>query len=239
MEFSVLTFNIHKGKHAFLARETLNQIQAFLCQYSADLVLLQEVVGSDPKRSAADQVAHLAEKLGSSYCYGKNLVSGAYHHGNAILSRYPILEWKNEDLSTNRYERRGVLDAIIELPTGARLRAYCSHLNLLRESRQSQLGKIGSILDRTQADFTEVSILGGDLNDWNRDADRVFTDRGWKEVGVEASRKHHLTFPAWWPKMPLDRIYFRGAKLQSSEVIPLRKMGWISDHLPVLAKFSI
>ncbi len=239
MELSVLTFNIHKGKHAFLARETLHQIQTFLGQFPADLVLLQEVVGAKPKRNAADQVAHLAEKMGMNACYGKNLVSGAYHHGNAILSRHPILEWRNEDLSTNRYERRGVLDALIELPNGVPLRAYCSHLNLLRESRQSQLSQIGSILDQTSADFSGASILGGDLNDWNRDADRIFIDRGWKEAGVTATQKHHLTFPAWWPKMPLDRIYFRGAQLLSSETLSFQKIGWISDHLPVLARFSI
>lgn len=239
MELSVLTFNIHKGKHAFLARESLHQIEAFLGGCAADLILLQEIVGSDPRRGAADQVAHLAEKLGLGYCYGMNRVSGTYHHGNAILSRHPIRAWKNEDLSTNRYERRGVLDAVIELPNGTPLRAYCSHLNLLRESRQAQLGKIGAILDRTSPGAQGVSILGGDLNDWNRDADRIFTDRGWKEVGVEASQKHYLTFPAWWPKMPLDRIYYRGAKLVSSEVVPLKKTGWISDHLPVLARFVL
>src|SRR6186997_3329124 len=109
MNLSVMTFNIHKGKHAILTKETLEELRNYLASHAVDIVMIQEVIGANPKKRDFDQVAYLAEGIASSFCYGPNFVAEMYHHGNAILSRYPIERWKNEDLTLNRYEKRGIL----------------------------------------------------------------------------------------------------------------------------------
>ncbi|RYZ71488.1 MAG: hypothetical protein EOP09_04585 [Proteobacteria bacterium] len=239
MELSVMTFNIHKGKHAILTSRTLSRIRDFLASHSVDIVFLQEVIGSDPGEADYDQVKYLADGLSSQFCYGKNLIVDSYHHGNAILSRYPIVDWKNEDLSTNKYEKRGVLEATIQLPNQVLAKAFCCHLNLLRGSRRTQINRIAKIIDDQVAGFNGPFFVGGDFNDWQQDASRIFEEPTWREVGRESDDSHFLTFPSWFPSIALDRIYYRSAELINAETTTFGKLGFLSDHLPVLAKFKI
>jgi len=241
MNISVMTFNIHKGKHALLTKTTLEHIRDFLASHSVDIVLIQEVIGADPKRKNFDQVAYLAEGIAAGFCYGPNLVVEKYHHGNAILSRYPIHKFQNQDLSTNQFEKRGILGATIELPNGRHAEAFCCHLNLLRGSRLGQIHKMADLIGFSTAGFSGPIFIGGDFNDWQKDANGVFINRGWCEVGMEAAedREHFLTFPAWRPLVALDRIYYRSAKLIEASATTFGERGFMSDHLPILAKFEI
>lgn len=239
MELTVITFNIHKGKHPLLSRETLDPIRDFLVTHSVDVVFLQEAIGADPKRDLFDQVAYLAEGLSSQFCYGKNFIAEQYHHGNAILSRYPIVRHHNTDLSSNRYERRGLLEADIDLPHGKKLKAFCCHLNLLRESRRKQIAKVAETIEKGIEGHPGPVFAGGDFNDWQRDANSIFFEHGWKEVGMEGDRQHFLTYPSYWPRMALDRIYYRAAALVEAQTLPYGDFGFLSDHLPILAKFRI
>ena len=236
--FSVMTFNIHKGKHPLWRRETLDALRDFIASHAIDLLFLQEIVGADPKREGLDQVAFLADHLESEFCYGRNLVIRDYHHGNAILSRFPIRSWENVDLSTNTFEKRGLLKATIELDGGQLVKAFCCHLNLLRNSRRNQIQRITDALDEASIDFAGPMFAGGDFNDWLRDASEPFFERGWKEAGHESERNHFLTFPAWWPQMALDRLYYRKSNLVRAEAIPFGRFGTISDHLPIVATFE-
>jgi endonuclease/exonuclease/phosphatase family metal-dependent hydrolase len=63
------------------------------------------------------------------------------HHGNAILSRFPILHEHNQDVTHLRFERRGLLHCAIELPQlGQPLHCVCVHLSLFARSRRWQIG---------------------------------------------------------------------------------------------------
>jgi len=62
-----------------------------------DMVFLQEVQGMHEKHAKRyddwpDKPQHdfLAEDFWQSAAYGKNVVYGHGHHGNAILARFPI-----------------------------------------------------------------------------------------------------------------------------------------------------
>ena len=234
-----MTFNIHKGKHPVLRRETLKPMRDFIASHSVDLVLLQEVIGSNPKKEFTDQVRYLGEGLQSEFCYGKNAIVNDYHHGNAILSRYPIVESKNYDLTTNSFEKRGMLQATITIKDRFEIQAFCCHLNLLRNSRKNQIHKISELLAESSESFKGPMFAGGDFNDWLKDAHEPFFTRGWKEAGHEGEKKHLLTFPSFWPRMALDRLYFRAAKLRHADVPNFGKYGILSDHLPILAEFEL
>ena len=95
------TLNIHKGLSQFNRRMVIHELREGLRALDADLVFLQEVQGMNERmalRFAAwpgvPQYEYLAEG-GWTPVYGRNAVYDHGHHGNAILSRYPIVSAAN------------------------------------------------------------------------------------------------------------------------------------------------
>lgn len=62
------------------------------------------------------QLEALADKQWPHFAYGRNAVYDNGHHGNAILSRYPIRETSNFDVSQHSTESRGVLSCTLHHP---------------------------------------------------------------------------------------------------------------------------
>ena len=52
----------------------------------------------------------------SDYAYGRNAVYPEGHHGNAVLSRFPIEHYENRDVSVGESEKRGLLYCRITPP---------------------------------------------------------------------------------------------------------------------------
>ena len=106
----IVTYNIHKGFSQFNQRMVLHELRDQLRGIHADLVFLQEVVGAHDLHAEkhenwpeASQYEFLADSIWDDYAYGKNAVYPEGHHGNAILSRFPIVSWENVDVSAHRY----------------------------------------------------------------------------------------------------------------------------------------
>ncbi|PIS11989.1 MAG: hypothetical protein COT73_00920, partial [Bdellovibrio sp. CG10_big_fil_rev_8_21_14_0_10_47_8] len=109
MKIRVLSYNIHKGFSFSGWDFTLHTIKQALQETKADIVLLQEVVGENhqlrkavPQWPTEAQFEFLADTVWPHYSYGKNAVFSLSHHGNAILSRFPIIKEENINISTNR-----------------------------------------------------------------------------------------------------------------------------------------
>ena len=49
----------------------------------------------------------IADQVWREVAYGKNAVSQHGHHGNAVLSRFPIVAHENLDISAHAFESRG------------------------------------------------------------------------------------------------------------------------------------
>ncbi|WP_425277949.1 endonuclease/exonuclease/phosphatase family protein, partial [Enterobacter hormaechei] len=58
----------------------------------------------------------LADTMWSDYAYGRNAVYPEGHHGNAVLSRFPIEHYENRDVSVGESEKRGLLYCRITPP---------------------------------------------------------------------------------------------------------------------------
>src|SRR5665647_3409505 len=76
-----------------------------------DIVFLQEVQGEHAHHAAhvlnwpvAPQYEFLADEVWQDYAYGRNAIYDQGHHGNAILSRFPIISAENQDVSAHRFE---------------------------------------------------------------------------------------------------------------------------------------
>ena len=119
----VATYNIHKGFSHFNRRMMMHELRDNLRILAADVIFLQEVIGSHIRHAdryanwpALPQYEFLADTVWSDFAYGKNSVYDEGHHGNAILSCFPIEKWENIDISTHRYENRGMLHCEIKVP---------------------------------------------------------------------------------------------------------------------------
>lgn len=98
----VLTVNTHKGFNPFNRRFILPELREAVRSVGADLVFLQEVLGSHSLHAArlpswppAPQYEYLADSMWPQFAYGRNAVYPEGHHGNAVLSKHPILAHRN------------------------------------------------------------------------------------------------------------------------------------------------
>ena len=244
--FRVLTVNTHKGFTAFNRRFILHELREAVRSVSADVVFLQEVQGVHAKHPArvvdwptAPHYEFLADTIWPQFAYGRNAVYPSGHHGNALLSKFPILRHENRDVSIAGPERRGLLHCVLSPPAGGEVHAICVHLGLQEAHRKRQLELLCHMIDEEVP--TEAPLLiAGDFNDWRRRAHHQLERcAGLREVFVQAHGRAARTFPARFPVLPLDRIYVRNARVHTPVVLPRRPWSHLSDPAPLAAEISI
>ncbi len=231
----LLTYNIHKGFSLGNRRFVLGQIREQIRDIRPDVVFLQEVAAFSQQE---DQLEYLADQVWKYAAYGRNALYPKGHHGNAILSRHPIQNSFNLDLTTNRLEKRGMLHATIELPGGI-LHLLNTHLSLTEFARNKQILKICSYVESSTTQ-DEAMLVAGDLNDWSNQLTHPLKERlSLNEVFQKLQGRVAKTYPSLFPLLPLDRIYFRGSELVTAQALSGEKWNKLSDHLPLLATFKL
>jgi endonuclease/exonuclease/phosphatase family metal-dependent hydrolase len=234
----IATFNIHKGFTHFNAHFALHRQRDLLRKLHADIIFLQEVQDIHAKHSkrieassTTGQVEYLADALWSDYAYGKNSVYPAGHHGNALLSKFPISKTTNEDISAHSSEQRGMLHCEINvLGWDAPLHAVCVHLGLFAHWRRQQLVEVADYVDK-HVPHNAPLIIAGDFNDWSARAGRTFAQRlQVREVFEHHTGKLARSFPAWLPVLRMDRIYARGFDVKHVQVHSGAHFVKVSDH---------
>jgi endonuclease/exonuclease/phosphatase family metal-dependent hydrolase len=241
----VLSYNIHKGFTSLNSKFVLSSIKEAIRAVDADLVFLQEVLGEHeghrqeqedwPK---ATQFEFLADEVWPHFAYGKNAVYTDGHHGNAILSRYPISKWENWNISTNTLEKRGLLHSEIEWPGKSKaLHSICLHLDIFEKGRKKQAEKILACIRKIP--MGAPLILAGDFNDWrSRISDQLYEELHLSEAFETIEGEHAKTFPSFFPLLRLDRIYFRNLKLKSVQCLSGPPWNQLSDHIALFAEFD-
>ena len=243
---AVATYNIHKGFSQFNQRMVVHHLRDRLRQMGADVMFLQEVVGSNSRHASrhahwptSPQHEFLADQVWTDFAYGKNAIYDEGHHGNAILSRYPIVKWDNEDISTNLIEQRGLLHAEIAVPGWREnLHCVCVHLGLFGAGRRRQ---VEAVCERIESlvPHSAPLVLAGDFNDWRDKLTTRLNELDVHEVFETAHGRIARSFPARLPILRLDRIYCRGFEVTSAKVH--RGIGWarLSDHAALAANLSL
>lgn len=236
---TLATYNIHKGMSAFGRRFILHELKHALNRLNPDLVFLQEVQGSGRMLTYRSQYEFLAEDLPHTTAYGLNAMRRNQHHGNAVMSLYPIISWQNCDISLNRFEKRGLLHCQVELPeVRVLLHAICIHLNLLARDRRKQ---IHSLIEFIQLHVPPDAplIIAGDFNDWRNEISIILFQRlGLHEVFELLEGKPARSFPAKLPVLALDRVYIRGFIVQEAQVLTGIPWNKLSDHAPLAVKLQ-
>lgn len=246
---NIVTYNIHKGLSHFNQRMVLHELRERLRELNADILFLQEVRGehnTDVLRfhglPSSPQHEFLADQIWSHHAYGKNAVYVDGHHGNAIISRFPIVGWANQDVSAHRFERRGLLHCVIDLPEiddgkiRQPLHCICVHFGLFKRGRGMQFNALVERIKQT-VPADALLIVAGDFNDWRNSANRLLAhELQLHEVFESKHGRPARSFPAGIPFLRMDRIYVRGLTIQHSETHAWRK---ISDHIAISAVLNV
>jgi endonuclease/exonuclease/phosphatase family metal-dependent hydrolase len=247
MRFTVATYNIHKGFTQLTRRMVIHDLRERLRGLSADVLFLQEVQGVH-KRNASryrdwplkSQHEFIADSVWHEVAYGKNASYRDGHHGNALLSRFPILRQDNEDISAHMFESRGMLHCVLKPgPRMPEIHCLNVHLGLFERGRQWQ---IHAMVERIRATVPRHAplIIAGDFNDWRHKANRaLIEDLGVVEVFEHVSGRTARTFPALMPMFRLDRIYARGLDVIDARVHLSNPGNRMSDHAALAATFDL
>ncbi|MEW6677513.1 MAG: endonuclease/exonuclease/phosphatase family protein [Pseudomonadota bacterium] len=242
----VASYNIHKGLSFFNRRLVLHDVRTRLMEINADVVFLQEVQGHHAHHAGRfhtwpsdPQHEFLAGGFWRDVAYGQNAVYDHGHHGNAILSRYPILSWENVDISAHAFESRGLLHCELDVPgLGQPLHAICLHLALNESGRRRQMHQLSERIRRMVPDDAPL-IIAGDFNDWRQRAGGYLaSELGLKEVFETAHGQHAKSFPAALPVFSLDRIYMRGFEVTEAQVLHGAHWRRLSDHAALTAQLK-
>ena len=245
--FKVLTVNIHKGFSPLNRNFMLHDLRDAVRKVSADVVFMQEVQGAHLKHAnrianfpQTSQYEFLADSIWQQFAYGRNAIYDHGHHGNALLSKFPMTHFENHNISIAGPERRGMLHCVLQVPgRAAAIHTICVHLSLAENHRRKQLALMCQMI-RRDIPADAPLIIAGDFNDWRNRAHQVLAhEAGLKEVFVEATGHAAKTFPARLPMLQLDRIYVRNAAVHAPMVLPSRPWSHLSDHAPLAAYIDL
>ena len=242
---TVVTYNIHKGFSALNRRLVVHEIRERLHELAPDVVFLQEVQGAHQRHSRrhvhwpqAAQHEFLAHEGGHT-AYGRNAVYRDGHHGNAIVSRFPIVRSENVDVSHHVFESRGLLHCEMAVP-GWREPLHCInvHLGLWARSRRFQLEWLCHRIREAVPDGAPL-VVAGDFNDWRGAASAVLArELGLAEVFEQALGRHARSYPARLPMLALDRIYVRDLKVGGAQRLAGIPWSALSDHAALAAQLT-
>jgi endonuclease/exonuclease/phosphatase family metal-dependent hydrolase len=237
----VATYNIHKGVQGVGPRRRLeiHNLGHAVEQIDADIVCLQEVRKLHrieerhfPRWPDLPQASYLAPE-GYEAVYRTNAYTRHGEHGNALLSRWPVLAHQHEDISDHRFEQRGLLHAEVRVH-GQSVHVVVVHLGLIRSSRSRQVEQLQRFIER-EVPAGAPLLVAGDFNDWGTKVENAM--EGTNLVTFRGAS--HLTFPARLPLVQLDYVYARGL-VPLGVHVPRGRIWWrMSDHLPLIAEFSL
>lgn len=240
LEFNVMTFNIHHGR-GMDKQLDLFRIAEVIEKSDADIIGLNEVDKYFSKRSDyEDQISWLAKQLNMNQTFGPSLSltsknsTNVRQYGNALLSRYPIVNEKRHlfNFIPGLIEGRSLLDSTIEIKKKL-FQINVTHLSL------------NPILHRKQTDFIVNQHLKTPhpmiiMGDWNMKPE----SKGWRKITREFQDAWHLagkgagfTYPSLRPRSRLDYLFVsHHFRVIEAEII--MNFPNASDHLPVKATLS-
>ncbi|SDM20970.1 Metal-dependent hydrolase, endonuclease/exonuclease/phosphatase family [Oryzisolibacter propanilivorax] len=238
----VATYNIHKGVQGLgpARRLEIHNLGLAVEQLDADIVCLQEVRAMNRREALyfdrwpeVSQAEYLAPE-GYAAIYRTNAYTRHGEHGNALLTRWPVVGHRHEDISDHRFEQRGLLHVEVEVQ-GRRVHAIVVHLGLIAGSRLRQVAQIQRFIEREVPGDAPL-VVAGDFNDWGLQIKNMLAGFGLFEYD-EAPQAY--TYPARLPMVQLDHVYVRGLRPLSLHV-PRGRIWWrMSDHLPLIAEFQL
>ena len=231
----LVTYNIHMGLSPFRKRNVLEAMETVLQTTKADILCLQEDLQVDDVTDT--QMALRCQKVWGSAVFGRTVLHPRGAQGNSILSRFPIEFSEIVCLPCFNSQPRSLIRATVDCGWLTPIEIICVHFGLSARQRQAQAEATIDYVDR-ELNPNHPVFIAGDFNDWRGILTaRFLRDKKFSEVRSSDLKTRFLTFPAWMPILPLDRIFYRGCEVVEARVF--RDSGRLgkSDHLPIIADF--
>jgi endonuclease/exonuclease/phosphatase family metal-dependent hydrolase len=241
----VATWNIHKGVRGLgpNRRLEIHDMVHAVEQFDADIICLQEVRSVNRKEAGyftrwpeLPQADYLAPE-GYEAVYRTNAHTRHGEHGNALLSRWPVINHQHEDMSDHRFEQRGLLHSEV-LVQDVAVHVIVVHLGLIAASRARQLAQLSKFIER-EIPKKATLLVAGDFNSpvapvkWAQEA---MKNRANARVQVP---ERTPTFPSRLPLVQLDHVFARHAQPTGSHVPRGAIWSRMSDHLPLIVDFAL
>lgn len=230
IRFRAATYNIHRSRGMdWRVRPT--RIAKVLRELEADVIALQEVVGH--------HVAELSEAAGMQHVFGPAGELDGHDYGNAVLSRFPILQTTNYDISVPGREHRRCLRADLDTGEGRVLHFFAVHLGTSFFERRHQALHLISHDILRNPNLTGARLMAGDFNEWLPGLTTKLLSQHAISADVRTHLKHRRTYPGLLPFLHLDHFYFDASlKVRAMHLQRTRAALMASDHLPLIADFE-
>jgi endonuclease/exonuclease/phosphatase family metal-dependent hydrolase len=238
LTFRIATYNIHKCKGLDL-RTSPPRIADVLREIDADIICLQEVVSHENRTAEENQARYIAESLAYDYRIGENRKHLGGVYGNVILSRFPVIEDKNFDITIGKYEPRGCQHVDVEISAQTLIHVYNIHMGTSFLERRKQVKRLldDEILSRVHR---APRILLGDFNEYTNGLASKLLKNHFRSADVRENFKFKRTYPGIFPFLHLDHIYYdEHLKIENAFVHRSRLALVASDHLPLVADFRL
>jgi endonuclease/exonuclease/phosphatase family metal-dependent hydrolase len=238
--FRIVTYNVHKCR-GLDRRVRPERIVSVLRETEADLIALQEVLSVEGALPRSDQARFFAQELGMHYYLGENrrLDGGAY--GNVILSRLPLENVANYEITWRGREPRGCLRADAHLPGHTvPLHIFNVHLGTAFFERRHQARELVGERILSNPELRGARIVLGDFNEWTHGLASQLLSAHLESADIHHHLRRARTYPGPLPLLHLDHVYYdRGLELKRLTLHKSRTALVASDHLPLVADFHL
>ncbi len=241
-----MTFNIHHGS-GIDGKTDIKRIADIIKKSDANIVALQDVDRWVPRSEKLDMISALSDLTGMTYAYGRNNDLDGGESGNAILTRFPILEEKNLTLNSPGSGREyRFIELVLDI-RGTELVFINTELDgAIHDSvRITDVAKIQGAAREHQ--FVPV-IVCGSLNAEPSSRSIASLASVFQDCWSIAGSGQGSTYPVPSPQMRADYIFVSksqaptdsktiqlGLKVVSAEVLTTTA----SNHLPLVAYLKI
>jgi endonuclease/exonuclease/phosphatase family metal-dependent hydrolase len=230
----IATYNIHRSR-GLDGRTRPERIAAVLSDIDADIIALQEVIGSGPRGGSHAEAIGAA--LGMGWVMAPARLLRGHHFGNAVLSRFPITQHLGHDLSWKTCEPRR-LQRVDVTVNGAALHIYNVHLGTAILERRHQAQRLTSIVSDRHVVGPKLVI--GDFNEWMKGLATTLLSARLRSVDLKDFLPRRRTYPGLFPLLHLDHIYYAGRVEVVAVELPRTRLALVaSDHLPLVADVRV
>jgi endonuclease/exonuclease/phosphatase family metal-dependent hydrolase len=224
----VMTYNIHSA-YSREGRQDPEAIAQVIESADVDVVALQEVSRGWLIDGSTDLPFWLSRRLGMHVLFAGT--TGPMW-GNAVLTRYPILEHGSGTLPlANTLLQRGYLWARIEAGGPRPILLIDTHLHHIESEHEPRLAQVPVLLDFWNG--TPSTVLVGDLNSTPDFPEmKLIADAGFVDSWAEVGEGDGYTFSSDAPYERIDWIWHT-PDLTAMDIEVLSTTA--SDHLPLRA----
>ena len=231
MQLKIMSFNTQHCKNFISKKIDYNSIANLIKKYDIDVIGLNEIFGNF--LIIKSQVSKIAKKLGYYYYFGKATDIAFRKYGNAIISKYPILNTEIIHIPypikfKKHYQKRTILKVNI-LVNNKVLHIYITHLGLNTDEQENG---INALIKNVSNKKTIV------MGDFNMTPDNNII-KPINNILCDTSIKFNNNLKSWPsndPKYKLDYIFVSN----DIEIIYADILNEIiSDHLPYIAKIEL